>query len=277
MRRRSPLPQRVAGFTLLEIIVVVLVFSVMAAMAYGGLNTVLRTREGIEAAMTRTAELQRAFLRLRTDLQNLRDRPVRDGFGDAEPAFSSAEKGPVSLVRGGWRSPLDSSRSSLERVIYTFEDGELRRASHPVLDLPQRTDPVELTLLTGVEEVRWRFLDATRQWQDRWPPRARQSGDRASLAAVPPPLAVELILVTRDWGELRLLFRTPVSQLATGTGGGSGLLTVRGLLPARAAGATPSPSASDDPTEPESPEEPTPDAVEEPLAPSPEPDMETGP
>ena len=118
---------RQAGFTLLEIIVVVLVFSVMAAMAYGGLNSVLRTRNGIEQSMNRTAEFQRTFMRLRTDLQNLRDRPARDSYGDPEPALSYAEDGVLRLVRGGWRSPLDSGRSSMERVSFVRSAANGRR------------------------------------------------------------------------------------------------------------------------------------------------------
>lgn len=229
---------RQRGFTLLEIIVVVLVFSIMAAMAYGGLNSVLKTRVGIENSMDRTADFQRAFLRLRTDFHNLRDRPLRDSFGDPEPAFSYTQDEVLSLVRGGWRSPLDSGRSSMERVSYRLEDGELRRSSYPMLDLPQDAEPVDLPLLSDIDEVRWRFLDAALQWQEAWPPRDQQSGDRASLATVPPPVAVELVLVTSDWGELRYLFRTPLSQLGAvaGAGSGGGLLTKRGLLPGRLIG-----------------------------------------
>lgn len=264
-------PQR--GFTLLEIIVVVLVFSIMAAMAYGGLNSVLKTRVGIENSMDRTADFQRAFLRLRTDFHNLRDRPLRDSFGDPEAAFSYTQDEVLSLVRGGWRSPMDSSRSSMERVSYHLEDGELRRVSYAVLDLPQDAEPVDLPLLTNVDELRWRFLDAGLQWQEEWPPRNQQTGDRESLAATAPPVAVELTLVTPDWGELRFLFRTPLSQLGAAAGGGvsggSGLLTQKGLLPGRLTGAqvpvapgaseqTPDPEPDDD--QPSPPEQtPAPD------------------
>lgn len=263
---------RQAGFTLLEIIVVVLVFSVMAAMAYGGLNSVLRTRNGIEQSMNRTAEFQRTFMRLRTDLQNLRDRPARDSYGDPEPALSYAEDGVLRLVRGGWRSPLDSGRSSMERVSFELVDGALRRASHPVLDLPQRAEPVDLPLLGAIDAVRWRFLDGARQWQEQWPARALQTGDRASLAAAPPPIAIELTLVTPDWGELRLLFRTPVSQLAGagGTGGETGLLTNLGLLPGRLAGAGQAPPAA-------APDSAGADAAADPADDPPSPDSETFP
>ena len=66
---------RIGGFTLIEIIVVLLVFSVMAAMAYGGLNSVLRTRRGIEDSMQRTAELndEQAFSLDRDGLIELLD------------------------------------------------------------------------------------------------------------------------------------------------------------------------------------------------------------
>lgn len=225
-----------AGFTLLEIIVVVLVFSVMAAMAYGGLNSVLRTRAAIEVSMQRTADFQRAFQRLRGDFQNLRDRAARDSYGDAQPPLSISREGELELVRGGWRNPAQSGRSSLERVRYRLKDHELHRANWRVLDLPQQSEPSELTLLREVEEVRWRFLDASREWQAQWPNEKVLAASQNNRASEPPPLAVELTLVTRDWGELRLLFRTPQAGLISAgqnTPGApsSALITRRGLLP----------------------------------------------
>lgn len=271
------------GFTLLEIIVVVLVFSVMSVMAYGGLRSVLRTRAGIESAMTRTADLQRAYMRLRSDFQNLRDRPARDEYGDAQAALSIDREQQLRLIRGGQRNPLGTSRSSLERIQYSFKDHALRRASWKAVDLPQKSEPVDLVLLSSVEEVRWRFLDTGYEWREQWPPDATTRGAGESSAGEPPPLAVEITIVTKDWGETRFLFRTPISGLVsrggggadTGEGGGGmglqrALITTEGLLPASALGiakAPPSPGKKPDDDTPTPDEQPPPTPDPEPETP----------
>lgn len=266
------------GFTLLEIIVVVLVFSVMSVMAYGGLRSVLRTRTGIESSMERTAELQRAYMRLRGDFQNLRDRPARDEYGDAQAPLSIDREGHLRLIRGGQRNPLGTSRSSIERIQYTVKDRALRRASWRAIDLPQKSEPVDLVLLANVEEVRWRFLDTANEWQEEWPANSQNRGPGTSSASEPPPMAVEIIVVTKDWGETRFLFRTPQAGLASGSSGDGeadgglgtkrGLITSEGLLPANAlatgAGGTPQVPGTQKPGDDSSP------PVEEPPAPEPE-------
>lgn len=237
---------RSGGFTLIEIIVVVLVFSIMAAMAYGGLNSVLRTRQGIERSMERTAEMQRAFQRLRADFQNLRDRPSRDEYGDARPALVASAEGAVSLIRGGWRNPMGAGRASLERLAYGLKDHQLQRSSWRVLDLARDTKPTEGVVLDQVDEIRWRFMDGAGEWQTSWPQGDVQAAGAAGTES--PPVAVELTLVTKDWGELKWLFRTPVAALAPAlspsarsagqaAGGGGGeegeegsLLTQNGLI-----------------------------------------------
>lgn len=245
---RSGSTRGLRGFTLIEIIVVVLVFSIMAAMAYGGLNSVLRTRAGIEQSMNRTAEMQRAFQRLRTDFQNLRDRPSRDEFGDTKPALVASAEGSVSLIRGGWRNPMGAGRASLERVAYSLKDHQLQRSSWRVLDLPRESKPTEGVVLDRIEDLRWRFMDASGEWQTSWPVGDLGDADQGGTEA--PPVAVELTLITKDWGEAKLLFRTPVAGLAPalsaaaraitgsgdsggsgeGFGGGTGLLTSGGLI-----------------------------------------------
>lgn len=259
------------GFTLIEIIIVVLVFAVMSVMAYGGLNSVLRTRVGIETSMQRTAAMQRAFQRLRGDFQNLRDRAARDSFGDAQASFSADREGVVNLIRGGWRSPAQSGRSSLERVSYRLEDKVLRRSSWRVLDLPQDAKPSDLALLSDVEELRWRFLDAAGEWREQWP--ATDSLSSESSADEPPPMAVELTLVTKDWGETRLLFRTPLAGLGSGPSSGSDtavsatLLTREGLLPANLISGSrtlPPPGSGDPPVEPPLQQDPDPNTNEVP-------------
>ncbi len=210
---------RTAGFTLLELIVAIAIFAIMAVMAYGGLDSVLNQRRAVEQRLDGIAQLQKAYMRLRADFQQVRNRSVRDPFGDVSPALYVTPSAPVlEFTRGGWRNPLFQPRSSQERVSYRVADGKLLRASWRVLDRVQGTEPVELTVLERVDEIAWRFFDANSQWQPIWPP-LEQTGQ----TNVMPPSALELTLRTKDWGELRFLFRTgldPIAPQPPGPGGG---------------------------------------------------------
>ena len=200
------------GFTLVELLAAIAVFALMALMAYGGLSAVLKARVAVETSLTRTAEFQKAIYRLQSDFEQTRPRPVRDGYGDPQPAFVTREESRegtrVEFTRGGWRNPRLLRRSAFERVAYGLEDGKLVRYSWQALDRAQEDELIEVPLLDQVEDLDWRFLDAQRAWQDEWPPRNVTSDSQALL-----PLAVELRLETRDWGEIRYLFRLAVAPL----------------------------------------------------------------
>lgn len=194
--------RRARGFTLLELIVVLAVFSIFAVMAYGGLAGVLSARERVLDSFERTAALQKAYLRLRNDLQQLRARPARDGYGQAQPALQVLPDGAVEFTRSGWRNPAGLPRSALERVAYRLDgDKRLVRASWRVLDRAQDSPVSEAVVLEKVDALQWRFLEGA-EWRDRWP--ALGAGGEAPLDVA--PRAVELLLTLEDLGEVRLLF-----------------------------------------------------------------------
>jgi general secretion pathway protein J len=182
------------------------IFAVMSVMAYGGLSSVLNARGRIAAAFERTAALQQGYLRLRNDFQQLRARPVRDGYGEVQPALVAQHDGTVEFTRSGWRNPLSQPRSALERVAYRVDDKQqLVRTTWRVLDRAQDSAPVDLVLFDQVEELQWRFLDASLQWQTDWP-EASVLQAAGGTPVVPPPRAVELTLTLKDLGEVRFLF-----------------------------------------------------------------------
>lgn len=209
------------GFTLLELIVVIGIFAVFAAMAYGGLDSVLRARARIEDSLARTEAFDRAYLRLRGDFQNAASRSIRNGDGDVQPAFQyDSYTRRVEFTRGGWQNLLGLPRATLERVSYLlddtqpdtrrsggrFEDKRLIRRSWYVLDRASQTKPVDLVLLEHVESLDWRFMDENRNWQDSWNSGSTGFGNSDVNATKASPLAVEIKLKTKDWGELKYLF-----------------------------------------------------------------------
>ena len=214
--------KRATGFTLLELIVVIAIFAVISVMAYGGLSSVLTSRARVAEALDRTAALQKGYLRLRDDFQQLRFCAARDAYGQLQPSLYVRPDNAVEFTRGGWRNPLAQARSSLERIAYKLDDKkQLVRESWRVLDRAPNTELVELPVFEQVEDLKWRFLDASLAWQEHWP----ATGVSATGAQDPPPRAVELTLHLADLGEVRFLFAATnavVQPAGPGLPGGPG-------------------------------------------------------
>jgi len=208
------------GFTLIEVLIAMAITAVVAAIAYASFSTVLtgadRTRESEE----RVYRINRAWAMLSRDIEQFAARPVRDEFGEFEPALAGgpAARFTLSLTRSGWFNPQDNPRPELQRVNYRVAEGALWRDSYPVLDRAGNTEPYAIKLLDGVEDLQLAFLQNsaqvrsvgrgteldTRQWADSW------VIDTSRPDVLPePPLAVEVRLKLQDWGEVRRLYVLP--------------------------------------------------------------------
>lgn len=198
------------GFTLIELLVALAIFGVLAMLAYGGLSTVLNTRAMTDDKADALRDLQLAYRSLSRDIEDWVPRGVRDEFGQASSALSAGEQFGVALelTRGGWRNPAEQPRSTLQRVAYGVREKQLLRSTWLSLDRAPAVAPQEQELLDGVTELRLRFLDSGDSWQENWPPQG-QAAMTAANVIVPPPRAVEVVLITERWGELRWLFRLP--------------------------------------------------------------------
>ena len=206
----TPPPAR--GFTLLELLVALAVFAVMAVAAYSGLSNVLLTRAAVEIENRRLAMVQLAFYRLAQDLEQVTPRSVRDQYGDSLPALHSNVQDADALLftRAGWDNPLGQPRASLQRVAYRLREGRLWRLHWDVLDRGGLSEPREIMLLDRVRELRLRFLDQDDAWRNDWPPTADQQNDAEHKPQPDPlPRAVEISLTLEDWGEMTRLLLLP--------------------------------------------------------------------
>lgn len=203
---RHGVKQAGSGFTLLELLIAISVFAVVAAVAYGGLRTVLESKQLLDARLQTLARLQSTFSMLRRDIEQAVMRAVRDEGGTPLPPFSGNARDSelLAFTRAGWSNPRGIKRSTLQRVAYRWQDSILRRVSWGVLDRVDDADVVDVPLLGGVEAMRLRFQDANRQWHTAWPPEQQTDAEL--------PRAVELVLMLEGKGELSRLFCLPVAS-----------------------------------------------------------------
>jgi general secretion pathway protein J len=194
---------RVAGFTLVELLVAIFVFAIVSAIAMGGYNELVKQSDIASAGAARTRNVQAAVQRLVLDFTSLEPRPVREPLGDSvQPALKSdarSEEIIAELTHSGWSNPAGVPRSTLQRVSYRLEDKKLLREYWVVLDRTLSGEPQSAELIDRVERIGLRFMDGNRSWHEQWPPLGYSAPDAPQLR----PIAVEITLELEDWGEIK--------------------------------------------------------------------------
>lgn len=193
------------GFTLVEVMVAIFIFAIVAAIAMGGYNELVRQSDIVDRGATRTREIQSAMQRLNLDFTELEPRPVREPLGDGVlPALRGDSRNTeaiVELTHSGWSNPAGVPRSTLQRVSYRIDDKKLLREYWVALDHTMTGDPESAVLLDRVKEMKLRYMDSNRAWHDQWPPLGYSAPDMTRLR----PIAVEITIELEDWGELKRL------------------------------------------------------------------------
>ena len=199
-------PERIRGFTLIEILVAIAILGVMAAMAFGGLNAVLTQREVALGSLQRLAGIQRTVTALTDDFAQLTPRAVRGALGrTSDPPLigDGRDENVERLTRSGWRNPGRLPRSQLQRVAYRLEDEVLYRDYTWVLDPVLGDEPVRQAMLEGVQALSLEYLDQGDEWQNQWPPLQSQAPGAEW------PRAVRITLALVDLGEIVRLVEVP--------------------------------------------------------------------
>ncbi|MCK4744296.1 MAG: type II secretion system minor pseudopilin GspJ [Sulfuriflexus sp.] len=206
------------GLTLIELLVALAIFAILASLAYGGLNSVLNTREAVKEESTRLASVQRSFVRLARDFGQTSPRAIRDIHGDVQAAmhtgtdtyryekhndlsgedFQEDAKVLIEFTVAGKRVLPGQQGSSLQRIAYAVGDKELLRLSWAVLDRAQDSKPYVTVMLSDIDKLAFRYLAGDGEWRDDWP------GIDASLQEL--PVAVEVSFEVEKWGTVRRVF-----------------------------------------------------------------------
>lgn len=186
-------PKSPAGFTLVELLVAVLVFGLLAASAYGGLNALSSAVAAQRDRSLAFAGLQRAVATLDGDLRQLVSRRGRDRDGRLLPVLAGDSRTLLGR-RAGRMNPAGLPRSQLQQFEWRLEQNALVRRSWPEVDSAPDSPPTGRTMFVEVTAVEFRFRDSTGVWYRQWP----ESSPPQLL-----PTAVEYVLDTPTLGRIR--------------------------------------------------------------------------
>lgn len=197
MSARSGIKQ--SGFTLIELLVATAIFAIMSVMLFAMLDGVRGQLVHSEEAANSLRELHYALRRIAMDVSQLQPRPIRDEVSDGWKDAVSANSGnnAIEFSVGGWRNPMNQPRGSTQRVAYLVDGEVLTRLHWPVLDRTLSTEPLRTDMLTGIRDIRVRFLDQTGEWSEQWPPRGTGTVDQRAR-----PRAIEIFVEHEEWGEV---------------------------------------------------------------------------
>jgi len=187
---------RPRGFTLIEVLVAVLIFALLAAAAYAALDALLRARTGLHARAVDLRQWQTTIGRLERDLRQASDRGVRNEYGEPVAMLRGDATG-IELTRAGLANPLEQARARIERVQWAVTDHRLHRMNFAVLDRAVASRPLITPMLDAVTRVEFSYFDGA-QWRNQWPRPNVAPGTAAGL-----PRAIAVVLETRGFGELR--------------------------------------------------------------------------
>lgn len=195
-RQSAKAKTSVAGFTLIEILVAVLIFALLSTAAYAALDILLRTQTALQERSLALQQLQMAIGRFERDIRQAISRGVHDEYGEPVPALRGVGDA-IEISRGGLSNPLDETRANIERVAWSLNADRLIRVQHRTLDRASNSKPVTTPIAENITRLQFRYLDGE-QWRTQWPKPNTEASQRDQL-----PRAVELIVDSSTFGELR--------------------------------------------------------------------------
>ena len=188
------------GFTLLEVLIAIAIFSLISLSSFTIFDTVLKSDESAQQHSKRQNELQRAFIILERDITQIARRSVRlngeaplNSFLQTSGNSFVSDEQALAFVRHGWTNPgLLLPRSDMQAVAYRLVDETLERLHFNFVDAVVGEEPKIRPLISDVSSLKFEYY-SEKKWQEIW-----------SEKSLPSAIAIEI--VTKDYGVIRRQF-----------------------------------------------------------------------
>jgi len=192
--------------TLLELLVAIGIFSLLAGAGYTGLNQGLAGARQVEEKRRFWSRLESVHTLIAGDLDqaagwspSLSGRRLAAFRGEAGTGSDSV--GNLFRFSRRRQSALDAGpHSPYRRIAYRVANGTLYRSTVSGIGVEGRPENQESALITGLSGIHLRYLLSGDRWTQHWP-QTLTPGDPTVL-----PVAVEMIVELADHGRYTWLF-----------------------------------------------------------------------
>jgi general secretion pathway protein J len=198
------------GFTLLEIMVALTIFVILATITSTALYHAFDIKTRIAAQMQRINQLQQAITFIKRDTEQMLTRSIRGNEMRVFPPFIG-QAHYLEFTRSGIVSPeMIKPHSTLKRVAFLCKEKQLIRRSWEVLDMPERKDYHDKILLDNLEQCAFAYIAHNQQILPIWREYAVQQNQREETL----PSAIQLTLVFHQDERMSMLFIVPEALYA---------------------------------------------------------------
>jgi general secretion pathway protein J len=195
------------GFTLIEILIALVIFAILATITSSTLYNAFNTRTRVNEQSQRLESLQLTISFLKQDITQIVERATRSSKMSLIPMFIGRSNY-LEFTRDGAVNPQGiEQRSTLKRVAYLCQNNTLKRRTWDSLDSVNRNKYSDKTLIDKLMDCHFGYLNQILELFPEW--------YQEALNQKPLPKAVQINLNLAGQGEINLLFIIPGALYAS--------------------------------------------------------------
>jgi len=199
------------GFTLLEILIALTIFAILATITSSSLYYAFNTRNLVNIQANRLNELQLAISIIQQDTLQIVDRAIRGNEMRQFPVLVGQSEY-MEFTRDGFVNPKSrQKRSTLKRIGLACLDGALVHRTWNSLDPIDRNQYEDRVLIKNVNKCTFSYLNQNLQSLPEWREEALNEEQQTEIF----PKALQINLTLKDWGPINLLFIVPKALYAS--------------------------------------------------------------
>lgn len=195
-----------SGFTLIELLIAITILAILAAMAYSGLNSVLKSHDILTKQQESFNQLSQIITQLQKEIRHIVPRPVHDKYNSLLPAIK-LETGThllFSFTRAGIPNPSGVQKNSLQRIDYIFAKPVLKRRLWLAVDNNNIEEYQDEIIASNLSQFKIELLGFNGQWYQQWPVK------RSDPADILPKLVKFSFISEAAAGEITRLVELPL-------------------------------------------------------------------